>query len=152
SRVLVITHGCWQRRFGSDPSVAGRAVKLKGNPFTVLGVLPETFPGTESLGFPEAYVPLTTSDQVLPIAPGVLEQREAHNFRVMGRLKPGVTLKQAQSELNVVASQLERQYPATNKGVNILVVPETRARPEVPTSGIVYSIASVFMGLTGLVL
>ncbi len=149
--VLVLGHGFWKRRFGGDPSVVGKAVSLNGHPFTVVGVVPEYFHGTFVVGEMDAYLPLGMA--ILdPLAKDLFTKRDDHDLQVLGRLKPGVSRKQAEASVQVIARQLEQQFPETNKGIHIYVVPETQARPEPQSSGVLPLVASVFMGLVALVL
>jgi predicted permease len=105
ARVVVLSHGLWQRRFGSDPNVLSQRIQLDGESYAVIGVMPEGF------DFPakrEIWVPL-----VWDFAP---EMRGAHFLLTIGRLKDGVTMEQALSEMKTIASRLERQYPESNTG------------------------------------
>lgn len=112
--VVVLSDGLWKRRFAADPQVLGRAITLNGQPFTVVGVMPPGFTGvtdTAQLWIPFAlYAPQPT-----------MANRGNRGFAVLGRLRPGVTLAAAQSELNTVASRLARAYPNTNekRGVEV---------------------------------
>ena len=89
--VCVISYGLWQRRFGSSLDIAGRKVEINGQPYTVLGVAPASFDGTDQGTRAQLYVPLSMSAQILPQAPEL-------NF--IGRLKPGVTLARAEAVLD----------------------------------------------------
>ena len=112
-RVVMLSYGLWQRAFGGSPNVIGRSVNIDGAPSTVIGVISPRFAryGSDI----ELWVPLTFSDQQRT------QQRGAHYLQTMGRLKRGVTLEQAQAEMNVFAANLARQYPETNKGGAIVV-------------------------------
>jgi putative ABC transport system permease protein len=106
-RVVVISQGLWQRRFGSDPNIIGRALTLDSQSYTVVGVLPAGF------SFP---IDIENADMWSPLALDgeLLEQRGAHFLRVIARLKPGVSLQSAQTEITAIASRLEQQYPEDN--------------------------------------
>jgi predicted permease len=152
SPVIVLSYTLWQRRFGADPSVVGRSIKLNGHPFTVVGVSPESFPGTESLLDVEAYVPLMAMVDVGAQSSTQLEDRDAHNFRTIARLAQGTTVEQARAAVSTIAANLSDQYPATNKDVNVILVPETESRPEISTGHLFKPAAGIFMFLVGLVL
>ena len=141
--VIVLTHEYWQARFGGDPSVVGRKVRVTGRPFTVIGVTPPSFDKAHTLIYPSAYIPLWMYDDVmnLPAGESVLQRRDNHQMWVLGRLKPGVSLSQAQAALQVSAAALARAYPATNKDSTLVVVPETHARPN-PNIGPVFRVAA----------
>ena len=113
SRVVVLGHGLWQRRFGGDKGVVGRQITLNGQPYVVVGVMP-----------PEFQLP---RDREI-WAPGVVSERHkqlrgATYWNVVARLKPGVTVAQAQEEMNGIAARLASQYPDTNGGIGVSVVP-----------------------------
>jgi putative ABC transport system permease protein len=105
--VAVISHELWVRRFGADPSTVGQAIQLSGRPYTLVGVLPEGFHSPAMWPrMPEVWVPIGQDPNV--------GRRDARMLRVLGRLKPGVTVEQARAELDAVASALGTEYPATN--------------------------------------
>ncbi len=112
--VALLTYGVCVRRFGSDPGIVGRTIALNGVPHTVVGVMrPDfAFPTREF----QIYVPLTFD-------PEELVNRMNYSYLAVARLKPGVTVDQAQAELTVISSQLEREHPKTNEGIGASVVP-----------------------------
>jgi putative ABC transport system permease protein len=114
--VIVLTDGLWRRRFGADPRIVGKSLPVNGRSATVVGVLPAGFrfsiPGF--LRPVEVWTPLALS-------PG--GDRGGHMLRVLGRLKPGVTKAALQSELTATAARLARQYPGTNDGVGVRLIP-----------------------------
>jgi len=120
---VLISRGLWERRFHSDPSIAGRKLIVDGVPRTIVGVVPH------SLG------EMVKADLWLPTAidPNSTE-RENHNYGIVARLKPGVTLAQARAEMTVIARRLDRAYPATNTGWGVTLFPiaemySSRIRP-----------------------
>jgi predicted permease len=149
--VLVLGNAYWKRRFGGDPSAVGKIVAVNGQPFTVIGVVPENFHGTYTLVEMEAYLPIgmTSLDSSYK---DTYTLRDSHDAHVFGRLKPGVSTQQAQASLAVIAAQLAKQYPATNKTNQMYVFPETSARPEANSAKQTPLLATVFMGLVVLVL
>jgi predicted permease len=108
--VTVISFALWQSRFGGDPAVIGRDVKLNGQPFTIIGVAPKGFTSTYSLYAPAFFVPLMMQAQVLS-QPDIFGVRMAKYLKLTGRLKPGVTRAQAQMALSLLDHQLEQAYP-----------------------------------------
>jgi predicted permease len=112
--VVVISHRLWQRRFGADPSIAGKLVTLSGRPFTVVGVAPPAFRGLDLILDCQFWVPLGNLDQLLPNTSNY-QSRDYHWITVAGRLRPGVTRPQAAAELAVIARHLARSYPAAEK-------------------------------------
>src|SRR5918911_2306455 len=104
-RVAVLGHGMWRSRFGSDPNVLGRTIDVSGAPYTIIGVMPEGF------SFPDR----AEFWRPLPIDPNKLD-RGPHYLHVVGRLKPAVTLAQAQAEMSALAARLAEQHAEKNAG------------------------------------
>jgi len=132
--VAVISHNLWQRRFGADPEIIGRMIRLNGNPFTVVGVTAEQFNGTFKGERTDVWLPLTTYAQANPTlkdAQGVLTSRGSHWLDdSFARLKPNVTLAQAQAEMDALARHLQQAYPETNKDVGVVLVRELGQSPQ----------------------
>jgi macrolide transport system ATP-binding/permease protein len=118
---IVLGYGLWARRFGSDPNVVGTTVHLNGHPFTVIGVMPRNFYGTIVGINAEYFVPMMMQPQVLPSED--LQERWPTFVHIMGRLKPGVTIAQAQQEMSTLAANFQQEYPTAEKGVGIFVAP-----------------------------
>ncbi len=111
--VTVISHGMWQRRFGGDAGVIGKTITLNGHPFSVIGVAPQGFTSTQSVFAPGAWVPMMMQPLVIPQSKDMLTTRDQGRLLYMvGRLKPGVTTKQAEADLSAIALQLEADDPA----------------------------------------
>jgi putative ABC transport system permease protein len=111
-KVAVIGHGLWQRRFGGDPAVLGSTIRLGGEPHTVIGVMPPAFQFPS--GHFQVWVPL---DLALAGTPTQANNRSLRIFRALVRLAPGVTLAQAQAEVDGVGSRLAALHPLTNEGM-----------------------------------
>lgn len=149
--VIVLGHSYWKKRFNADPSAIGRTVLVNARPFTVVGVVPKSFLGTYTLVEFDAYMPLGMTYPESEYKE-LIERRDNHELRVLGRLKPGVSRRQAQAAVDVIARQLEQQYPDTNKTVRARVIPERLARPEPNSADSNPFVAGVFLLLVGLVL
>ena len=149
--VMVLGHRYWQKRFGGDPGVVGKSVNANGRAVTIVGVTPEWFHGTYALVDFDVYMPLGMAVLDKSDEPALIK-RDEHRLHTLGRLKPGVTLKQAQASVEVIARQLEVQYPDTNKTVTIHVFPENLARPEPNAATQNPLVAGIFLTLTMLVL
>ncbi|MGH9861447.1 MAG: ABC transporter permease [Candidatus Acidiferrales bacterium] len=149
--ILVLGHSYWQKRFGGDPHIVGKTLRINGQIFTIIGVVPSTFRGTYALVEFDAYVPvgMVTSN---PAYKDFLAHRDQHVFKVLARRKPGVTLAQARARLAIIAQQLEQQYPDSNKTVTAHVFPENVARPEPAGATQNPLVATLFLSLTSLVL
>ena len=109
--VCVLGYGEWQKRFGGDSSIVGRTISLNEQQFTVVGVMPKGFKGTNAIGAPALWVPYMTYPQTANgfflelIRP---DSRRGLALNVTGRLKPGVTVPQAEANLKTIARQLEQ--------------------------------------------
>jgi predicted permease len=107
---IILSHGLWIRRFGGDPKIVGRAIRLNESSYTVVGVLPASFRTLEipgAGGTPEMFMPLGY-DLSLPYA-----CRDCQHLHLIGRIKPGVSASQARAELKTIMANLVRQYPAS---------------------------------------
>jgi len=147
--VVVLSHGCWERRFGRDPALVGKSITLNGHSFTVVGIAPEEFSGTEVAYKPEVWVPVMMLEWIEP-GSNWLDRRSTQNLFATGRLKPGVNVAQAKATLNVLAQQLGKEYPDTNEGQTITLTPPGLIHPIL--RGPVISFTGVLMFTVGLVL
>ena len=120
--VVVLSHICWKRLFNSDPHIVGRTVSLAGLPFTVIGVTAPEFIGTTPLP-PQFWVPLMMRDKVLGSRnrSELQTERKENYFFLTGRLKPGVTLVQAQADMNAITQQLASAYPDPRRKASVSV-------------------------------
>lgn len=115
NQAVMLSHGIWQRRFGGDKNIVGRALTLDGLPTTVVGVMPPDFRLYLFEREEEMWSPQVPND-------AMKQQRKATYLKVVARLKPKVTLAQAQAELNNIAAQLAQENPNTNQGIGITAV------------------------------
>jgi predicted permease len=121
NQVVILSHGLWQRRFNSDPSIVGQAVTLSGQPFIVVGVMPR---GLQHVGGDYRSMPHGESvDAWWPIGLRPQAGRGSHFCNAIGRLKPGLTPAQADADFNVIAGRLAQQFPNTNRGWSIAIQP-----------------------------
>ena len=119
ARTVVLSHGLWRRRFGSDPAVLGKTFNLSGAPVTVVGVMPARFQwfirkGSRTAAPPEMWSPFALTD--------AHRKRQGRYMSAVARLKEGVTRERAELELNHIAARLEEQHPEFNKGWGAEVV------------------------------
>lgn len=150
--VVVLAHDYWQTRFGGDPSVVGRTVRLNGQPFTVVGVAQAQFHGFHSMLAMSAWVPVGAIDRLRPSMADVAEWRGAPAWRVTGRMKPGATLDGVRSEAAVVLEQLVKEYPSEHRNYRSTVMLESRARPDPSVAELLPVFIALFVGLVVLVL
>src|SRR5713101_2434155 len=118
--VAVIGYGLWERRFGADPNVLGRTITLNEHDFTVVGVAPKDFASPFAGLALDVWTPVMMKDYVA--RPHFsLTDRGSRWLMVMGRLKPGATVPQAQANIAAIASHLEQEYPQTNERLGVAV-------------------------------
>lgn len=106
---IVLSYAYWKSHFNGDPSVVGRAVQVNKNPFTIVGVAPPHFRGSELFYSPDLWVPMVDEGQVE--GGSCLDERSCRGRWLVGRLKPGVTVAQANADLQSLASYLQKTYP-----------------------------------------
>lgn len=116
--VTVLSDSCWRRRFGADPGVIGKNVIVNGKGYTVIGVAPRGFYGTEVIVAPEMWFPMAMQEQI-EVGDRWLDKRDKELIFLIGRLKPGVGVAQAQTALNAIAAQLEHEFPEINEGKRV---------------------------------
>jgi macrolide transport system ATP-binding/permease protein len=137
--VVMMTYGTWQKRFGGKEDIVGQSVRLSGEAYTVVGVLPDDFHFAQR-GNAEFWVPFDVTN-------GCLKRRSCHNLNGIARLKDGVTIDAAQANMAVIAKRLEDQYPDSNRqqGASVISAAEEIA-------GQIRPILMVLMGGAGLLL
>jgi len=112
-RVAVLSYAAWQQRFGGRNDILGQTMTLDGKPVTIIGVMPRGF----------AFPGIRTCEFLTPLQESPANGRFQHQYGVVARVKPGVALAKAQSEMNTIASRLEREYPETNTGWRVQLEP-----------------------------
>src|SRR5688572_22066354 len=146
--LVVLGHEMWRDRYGADPAAVGRTIRINDGAFTIVGVAPEGFKGSQRIfGGVDAWVPLETLSGGRP---GRLAERGSRGLLLLGRLQPGVSLEEARASYAVVAGQLMAAYPeqwrdVTNRGRTITLLPESESR--VPTE-----MRGFIIGFSGLLL
>ncbi len=127
--VVVLGHDYWEKEFAADPSVLGRKLLIDGIEFTIVGVAPARFTGVEKFVESAFYVPIMMWPRLVSDPKDKpLEARDYRQLAMRGRLRPGVTVSQAQAEIATIGKNLERTYPATNHNQNAVVRTELQAR------------------------
>jgi putative ABC transport system permease protein len=117
--VVILSYGLWQRAFGGRPDIVGKALTINGFNYTVVGVMREDF--YFLFRNVDIWLPLSFNTRFNPN--NTATNRAGGVLGVMGKLKPGVTLEQARSDLSAIAGNLEQQYPQTNTGLGVTLVP-----------------------------
>ncbi len=135
---IVLSNNLWRSAFNTDPAVVGTTVRLDKDPYTVIGVAPAHFHGTEQFDWPDYWVPFVNWDQQF------LQSRTSITVTALGRLRPGVTPQQASENLSAIAAQLAKEYPQTDTGMPLrLVRPGLYADDGDVIRGFLYSVTGL---------
>jgi macrolide transport system ATP-binding/permease protein len=147
---VVLSYTMWQRTFAADPNVVGRTLVINATSMTVVGVAPSDFFGAFRGISPDLWLPLSMDAALHLYDP--MDDRGSNWLLSLGRLKPEVTVAQAQAELATIAAQLEKEYPKSNKDRSIKIFPanQVKFQPDLDTT--VSATSYVLLGLVGLVL
>ncbi|MEE8525435.1 MAG: ABC transporter permease [Thermoanaerobaculia bacterium] len=154
--VAVLSHAAWQRRFGGDPGVVGRRLRLNGHTFTIIGVAPQRFSGLTRGISPELWLPLGTLSTLRPAGPSgppsAAERRQGRSLWVLGRLAPGVTSAGLEAELESFAARLRREFPETHGDRELIAVAADKVRILPGVDGTLQAASLAVMGVLALVL
>ena len=118
--VAVVSHGLWQRRFAGDPDLVGKTLSINAHNFTIIGIVPERFAGANIGLAPDVWIPLMMQTVAMP--GDRLKERGVRWLELVGRLKPGVSVAQAQAGLSGIAAQMLQENPVSNRGTSANVV------------------------------
>ena len=149
--VVIISHELWEQQFRSDETVLGRSIQLNGIELTVIGVAPPDFTGLDQYTRFEFYAPLMMWPRLVPDSARLpLDEREYRELTVKGRLKAGISLSQAQSELSVLAADLERANPETDRNRRLILRTELASR--IAQAPPIAALTAMLVALAGAVL
>jgi predicted permease len=148
--VALISYDFWQRQYAGGRSAVGGTLRLNGIPFTVVGIMPDSFTGVERFSRPTIFVPLGMSRQLDGGVMDPLEDRERRELVVKSRLAAGVSKESAQAELAAIGAALEREHPKTNRNRRLAIRTEMQRR--VQQTPQLLSLVKMLMGLVGLIL
>jgi predicted permease len=154
--VVLVSYGCWLRHFGGDQNLVGKQIVLNKLGYTVVGIAPPTFTGLARGVNCDVWIPMAMTPHVIP-GDDSLENRSSRGMSLMGRLKPGVGLAQAQARFSLRAKQLRAAYPrlwsdAQGASRVITMLPESQSRIPPQARGRVLGITGVALAVVGLVL
>jgi predicted permease len=150
--VVVLGYGAWQTRFGGVPDILGRTIKLNDTTFTIVGIAPKGFKGAYAVFGPDLWVPAMMAQQLLPAQQqSALSDRTMPVFTGIARLKPGTTFAQAQAEMKIIGSALEKEYPNANQGQRLALRTLTEAAFGPERQGVVLG-SALLMAIVGIVL
>lgn len=152
--VAVLGYRFWQRRFNGDPQIVGKPISINGSRLTIVGVTARGFTSTQLFNYvPDVSIPVRLQRILLPAQGNWIEDRTSRWINVRARLAPGNSMRQAEDELNVVAERLARQFPETNRGLRVHVLPGgTRTHAYLVASGATAIVSTVVGGAVILLL
>jgi len=151
---VVLSYSMWARQFGADDKVIGQTITLNGTPYTIVGITPPGFKGIVSLGRPDIlWIPMTMRDYVLTGQVKALENHRRFRWtNIVGRLKPQVSVSEAQAAMKTIAAGLEKEYPRENKGRTVELYPLNESALGINQRRQFSLAGGVLMSVVGLVL
>jgi predicted permease len=149
--LVVLGNGYWQKRFHGDPRAVGKQIQINGRSATIIGVVPRQFQGTHSIFETHVYLPISAMIQEESVSL-FWDNRDRRGILAFARLQPGISLREAQSALDVITARLALQYPATDKGFTVRAIPEKSARPIPYANNFFVAVSGLFLVLAAFVL
>jgi predicted permease len=150
--VVVLNHYYWRQRLGADPAIVGQSLLLNGVAFTVIGVLPSDFDGTEHLIRPVGFITTAAEGHLNPALRDTETRRDFASYQAVARKQPGVSIAAVRAGLDVLVARLVREYPDLFEGNSLAAFPERQARPTISTAEQVPIVTAMLMALGALVL
>ncbi len=150
--VAVVSAPAWRSRFGSDPGIVGRTLRLNGQPVTIIGVGPEKLQGTYAPVLTDLWLSISATPVSGAFQVANLERREDHWYDVRARVAPGVTVEQAQAAMNALANRLAEEHPQLNRGRDITVYASRDVRSHPQFDGRVFLAGWMLLGLVATIL
>ncbi|MEE8587670.1 MAG: ABC transporter permease [Acidobacteriota bacterium] len=160
--VAVLSYGFWEKRFASDPALAGRMVRLNGKGYTIVGVAPRSFRGAAHGLAAQLWIPAMMAEEIEPVglqdsaksASGttIIERRGRRWLFLKGRLKPEVSLEQAEAQMKTIMARLEQAYPLSNHGRTVNLLPSSQVRIHPAIDGALAPAGGFLLAAVGLVL
>jgi putative ABC transport system permease protein len=149
--VAVMSYACWQRDFGADQGIVGNTISLNRRAFSVVGIGPKDFEGTDVGFVPDMWVPMMMHNELQP-GFDFYDGRRGLFLNMIGRLRPGMSLSQAQASMSIIGSQLEEAYSKDNEGRNVKLVPLLQARRDPNGDGQLALLSGSLMAVVAVVL
>jgi predicted permease len=151
--VTILGHRMWVNSFGADPDILGESVYLNGRPYTVVGVAPEAFSGTMPVMATGFFAPLMMTDELMALgSSGQLERRGSRSMFLKGRLRPDVTVEQANAALAAFSAGLAEAYPETNEHRIMSALPSGDVALHPYVDRMLTPVAALLLGVVGIVL
>jgi putative ABC transport system permease protein len=147
---VVLAYGFWQDQFNGDKEILGRTIRISGTDFTIVGVAPKAFTGVDQYVRPSFMVPAVLAQQLTGAAKDPMENRNDYNFTLYGRLRKGVSVRQAQAEMVTLWKGLQQQYPADGRNGKMAV--RTQLQYRIAQDSIDAILVTMLMALVAVVL
>ncbi len=152
SPVVVLSYNFWVRRFNADAGAIGKVLRLNDYGFTIVGIAPKNFTGTDLSTVPEVWVPMMMYHEAAPGTETRYTNRRFLFLSLVGRLKPDVSLKQAQDSMTILAAQMAQEYPEDNEGRSVRLVPLSEARLNPEGNNRLFHISVMLLAIVGTIL
>jgi putative ABC transport system permease protein len=151
--VVILSYALWNTKFGANAQILGQNIRLNGQDFAVVGITPKEFHDAGNIGSPDLWAPMMMHGQLLTgTQKDWFDRRQSRLVNLVGRLKPGVSLAQANASMTASSNRLEKEYPAQNSGRHVILLPlsETNVPPQ--QRGLYVLVGTLMMVIVGLVL
>jgi predicted permease len=151
--VVTLSYALWNTKFGANTQILGQNIRLNGQDYAVIGVTPREFHDAGNIGSPDLWAPMMMHGQLLTgTQKDWFDRRQSRLVNLVGRLKPGVSLAQANASMTAFSNRLEKEYPAQNSGRHVILLPlsETNVPPQ--QRGLYVLVGTLMMVIVGLVL
>jgi predicted permease len=151
--VVILSYALWNTKFGANTQILGQNIRLNGQDFAVIGITPKEFHDAGNIGNPDLWAPMMMHGQLLTgTQKDWFDRRQSRLVNLVGRLKPGVSLAQANASMTGFSNRLEKEYPAQNSGRHVILLPlsETNVPPQ--QRGLYVLVGILMMVIVGLVL
>jgi predicted permease len=151
--VVILSYGVWNSKYGADPKILGKIIRLSEQDFSVVGIMPKEFHDIGRIGSPDIWAPMMMHDQLLTDSrKDWFSRRRARLVDMVGRLKPGVTLAQAVTSMQSLGAHLAKVYPADNSGRTVVMTPLSESNVPPQQRGLFVLVGTLMMVIVGLVL
>ncbi len=151
--VAILGYGLWNTKFGADPHIIGQNIRLNGQDYSVIGVMPKEFQQVGVIGSPDLWAPMVMHNQlVTDIRKGWFLNRRGRLVFMVGRLKPGISFANADNSMRAFGDRLAEEYPAENSARNIVMLPLSETNVPPAERGLFLRVGALMMGIVVLVL
>jgi predicted permease len=151
--VAILSYALWNSKFGADPRIVGRDIRLNGQDYSVIGVMPREFQQVGVIGSPDLWAPIAMHDQlVMDVRQDWFLNRRGRLVFMVGRLKPGVSFDEANNSMRAFGDRLAQEYPAENSGRTVVLLPLSETNVPPAQRSLFLLVGTLMMGIVVLVL